>query len=332
MLSTATRRRVPQPAPPSSRGRSLKIAVLMGGVGHEREVSLVSGREVAATLAKEGHKVISWVLDSTDESPLDSLRVGFDVVFIALHGEWGEDGTVQSALAQRGVCYTGSGPEASARAFDKIRAKRLLARAGIPLANHRVVEVPFGERTVRHALRMKPPGPVVVKPARMGSSVGVVLCHDASQLRRALWDGARYGQPLLVEEFIPGRELTCGILGDRTLPIVEVVSARTFYDYKAKYESGSGTKYQVDPHDISDDVKTRIRRIALECHDVLRCDDFSRVDFRYDPDQDRLAVLEVNTIPGMTPTSLLPKAAAAAGISFGALLTRMCRMAMRIPA
>jgi len=332
MLSTAKRRRQPPAAgsPSADRGpRRLSVAVLLGGVGAEREVSLVSGREVAAALAERGHTVHAVRVDASDDAFLEHIPAGTDVVFVALHGEFGEDGTIQHLLARAELPYTGSGPEASARAYDKLRAKRLLRRAGVPLAWHRVLEFPFGERGVRHAVRMTPPGRVVVKPHRAGSSVGVVVCDSPGHVRRALEAGARFRQHLMIEEFIPGRELTCGVLDDQVLPVVEAVSRRGFFDYAAKYDKASGTEYAVDPPDLDPAVRRRIQAVAMASHRALGCDDFSRVDFRYDPDADRLVVLEVNTIPGMTPTSLLPKAAAAAGLDFGALVERLARLALR---
>ncbi len=331
MLSTAQRRRTTRDKIRHDAGRKrLKVAVLMGGVGHERAVSLVSGREIAAALRSAGHLVVPWELTTTDPRQLDGLEMGFDVAFLGLHGEYGEDGTIQQALAERGICYTGSGPEASARAFDKIRAKRLLGRAGVPLAAHGTLEFPFSARGIRHAVRMTGDGPWVVKPVRMGSSVGVSLCRNRGQVRRALEQGAIYRQHQLIEEFVPGHELTCGVLADRPLPVVEAIAQRTFFDYEAKYEKSTGTEYVVEPTTIPESVRAEIRRLALESHRALGCDDYSRTDFRYDPGSGKLVVLEVNTLPGMTKTSLLPKAAGAAGISFVELLTRICSLAMRV--
>lgn len=348
MLSTAKRRRprIEQPADesaerpasgrrawvpggPESRRERLKVAVLLGGPGHEREVSLVSGREVAAALTARGHEVVSVVLAGDDERELDAIPRDVDAVFLALHGEYGEDGQIQAALACRELAYTGSGPEASARAYDKLRAKRHLGRARLPLAQHLVLPYPADERAIRHAVRMTPPERVVVKPARMGSSVGVVICEGAFALRRALEEGQRFAQPLLIEEFIPGHELTCGILDGEPLPVVEAVPERGFFDYQAKYDKTTGTRYVVDPPHLPREVRERIQRVALRAHRALGCEEMSRVDFRYDPTRGRLAILELNTIPGLTPTSLLPKAAAAVGIPFGDLCERLCRLAMR---
>ncbi|MGE0710207.1 MAG: D-alanine--D-alanine ligase [Planctomycetota bacterium] len=331
MLSTAQRRRfhLTEGASPERQPGALHVAVLLGGVGFEREVSLVSGRAVLDALTRRGHRVTPVVLDSSDEAALDAIPRDADVAFLALHGEYGEDGTIQSALARRGIAYTGSGPEASARAFDKLRAKRMFARAGLPLAWQRVLEFPFEQRSVRHTVRMTESLPVVVKPARCGSSVGVTICRTRDQLRRALEEGARFRQDLLVEEFIPGHELTCGVLGDEALPPVEAIAqGGRFFDYRAKYDKTTGTQYVVDPGHLPVEVRAELRRLALAAHQALGCSDFSRTDFRYDPQAGRIVLLETNTIPGLTPTSLLPMAAASVGISFDELAERFCRLAL----
>ncbi|MBL4847731.1 MAG: D-alanine--D-alanine ligase [Planctomycetes bacterium] len=330
MLSTAQHRRIRWTVSERDGARQpsrLHIAVLLGGVGHERSVSLISGRAVIEALELQGHRVTPVVLDSSEDDALDAIPVEADLAFIALHGEYGEDGTIQQALARRGVIYTGSGPESSARAFDKLRAKRHFSRAGIPLAWHRVLDFPTSTRGVRHAVRMTPGLPVVVKPSRCGSSVGVTICKTRDQLTRALEEGARFRQPLLIEEFIPGRELTCGVLGDTPLAPVEAVAQGGFFDFSAKYDKQTGTRYVVDP-ELPSGVRDRIQTLAFAAHQVLGCSDFSRTDFRYDPIQDRLAVLELNTIPGLTPTSLLPMAAAHAGLNFSELAERFCRLAI----
>ena len=329
MLSTAHRRRLPLRRAPASAG-PWRIAVLMGGIGSEREVSLVSGSEVARALSERGHAVTEVVLDSSDDSALDAIPEDTECVFLALHGEYGEDGTIQQSLARRGLCYTGSGPEASARAFDKIRAKRLFARAGLPLAEQRVLRFPFDRRSVRHTMRMLESGTYVVKPARAGSSVGISICTTRGELEEALWAGAAHRQDLLVERFVPGHELTCGVLGRDALPVVEAIPQNGFYDYQAKYDKAQGTTYAVDPEHLPLHLRQAIQEMALMAHEVLGCDDFSRTDFRYDPKRDELVVLETNTIPGLTPTSLLPKGAAARGIDFGMLVERICRLSLNM--
>lgn len=327
MLSTAKRRRPPQ-AHQDHAGGPLRVVVLMGGVGTEREVSLRSGQAVVDALIEGGHRAEAWVLDSSDERALDGLPAGADVAFLALHGEWGEDGGVQRALDARGWAYTGSGPQASELAFDKLRTKQALARAGIPLAADRVLEYPFTPRDLRQALRTAPEGWCVVKPVRMGSSVGVRVCRDQGQIERALRENAVYRQPQLIEEFVPGHELTVGVLDGQALPLIEPVPSQGVYDYTAKYDPQSGTCYKVEPETIPGRVRAQARRIALHTHRVLGCAHVSRVDFRYDPTTGKLVVLELNTLPGMTATSLLPKAAAAAGISFPRLVETLCRLAV----
>lgn len=327
LTTTISRRRLGRES--TDGPESLEVAVLMGGIGHEREVSLRSGRAVADALEARGHRVGAWVLDGDDDAALDAIPHDTDVVFIALHGDYGEDGRVQRALARRDLVYTGSGPEASARAYDKLRTKKVLFRHGVPMAPHRVLPFPFTERDVRHVARLTTSFPVVVKPTRLGSSVGVVVCRDRGQLLRALDENARYRQPQLIEEFIPGHELTCGVLGGQALPVVEPRPAEGVYDFRAKYDKTSGTTYVIEPDAVPADVRAEVRRLALVAHDGLGCADVSRADFRYDPVRGRLALLEVNTIPGMTATSLLPKAAAAAGLEFPALVERIARLAIR---
>ncbi len=340
MLATTSHRRRPRPSdddrPAGDRSADagdgperLRVAVLMGGVGHEREVSLRTGRAVTDALAEGGHRAEAWVLDADRDEALDALPRALDCVFIALHGDYGEDGRVQRALAERGFVYTGSGPRASARAYDKLTTKRFLGRFGVPVAPQRVLPFPFTSRDLRHALRLIPAYPVVVKPTRMGSSVGVVVCRDRSQVQRALEENARFEQPQLIEEFVPGHELTCGVLGREALPVVEPVPFEGTYDYRAKYDPEARTSYRIEPEAIPARVRDEVRRLALVAHDALGCADLSRCDFRYDPARDNLVALEVNTIPGMTATSLLPKAAAASGLPFPKLVERICRLAIR---
>lgn len=334
MLTTAQRSRPPQAHTRggSDPGDPLRVVVLMGGVGTEREVSLRTGKAVVEALRQGGHHPEPRVLESSDERALDGLPREAAVVFLALHGEWGEDGGVQRALDARGWTYTGSGPEASELAFDKQRTKEALRRAGIPVAHDAVLPFPFGARELRQALEAAPAGKVVVKPVRMGSSVGVRVCADRAEVERALTENAVYRQPQLIEEFVPGHELTVGIVGEEALPLIEPVPSQGVYDYTAKYDPEAGTSYRVEPEAIPAHVRAQARRLALHTHVVLGCRQVSRVDLRWDPVRDRLVVLELNTLPGMTGTSLLPKAAAAAGISFPRLVERLCRQALGVGA
>jgi D-alanine-D-alanine ligase len=317
--------------PARRRTNTLRIAVLMGGVSSEREVSLRSGKAVVAALAKLGHEALAIDIDSDGHDALDHLPRDVDAAFIALHGRFGEDGEVQRRLAGLGVAYTGSGPAASARAFDKAWTKAILRAADVPVAKDVTIEWPFRARDVRSAVRRAESfgaDGLVVKPAREGSSVGVTICRTLAQAMRAAWRARSFEQPLLVEQFVKGRELTVAILGGQPLPPIEVVPALAFYDYKAKYDPSSGTRYRVAPDDLPPGVTERVQQVALAAHLALGCEDVSRVDIRLD-EKGQPFVLEVNTIPGLTATSLLPKAAAAAGIGFEELCEHLVKRAIR---
>lgn len=309
------------------RTRALKIAVLMGGVSSEREVSLRSGKAVATALGAAGHEAQGVVIDSDGDDALDGVPAGIDCAFLALHGRFGEDGEIQRRLQAAGIPYTGSGPTASAKAFDKAWTKAILRASGIPVARDVLVEYPFRARDLRAAIKRAPSSHLVVKPTKEGSSVGVSICTSLAQALKAAWRARIFRQPLLVEEFIAGRELTVAVLGDEALPAIEVVPALAFYDYKAKYDPTSGTRYRVNPEDVASDVIEAAKEVALASHRALGCEDVSRVDIRIDG-HGRPFVLEVNTIPGMTATSLLPKAAGAAGISFEGLCELLVKRAI----
>jgi D-alanine-D-alanine ligase len=317
--------------PVRSRARTLRIAVLMGGVSSEREVSLRSGKAVVQALAKLGHEALAVEIDSDGPDALRGLPPDVDAAFLALHGRFGEDGEVQTRLQVLGVPYTGSGPAASARAFDKAWTKEILRARGVPVAEDVVLGWPFRARDVarevRRAASFAQDG-LVVKPVREGSSVGVTIVKTVAQAMRAAWKARSFEQPLLVERFVKGRELTVAILGGVALPPIEVVPALAFYDYRAKYDPSSGTRYRVDPDDLPPGVRAAVERAALQAHEALGCEDVSRVDVRVS-ESGAPYVLEVNTIPGLTATSLLPKAAAAAGIGFEELCLRLVQRAIR---
>jgi D-alanine-D-alanine ligase len=296
-----------------------RIAVLKGGRSAEREVSLVSGRECAAALRQEGFDVVE-----IDAGPdvADVLRQDPpDVVFNALHGRWGEDGCVQGILEWLGIPYTHSGVLASALAMKKDAAKVVLAAAGVPVPDG--VTVHRLEAAKRHVL----PPPYVVKPVSEGSSVGVIIVredrsHPPQELGREDWP---YGDLVLVEKYIAGRELTCAVMGDRALDVIDIRPATgVFYDYDAKYAKGGSI--HVLPAEIKPNVYQRVRELALTAHQALGCRGVSRADLRYDDTPNgtgELVVLEVNTQPGMTETSLVPEIAAYAGYSFGELVKWM---------
>jgi D-alanine-D-alanine ligase len=299
------------------------IGVLMGGTSSEREVSLRSGAAVSAALRSLGHAVVDIDLRTETGAELDAHKI--DVAFIAMHGRFGEDGTLQRLLQERAIPFTGSGPAASRAAMDKVEAKRLFKQHGVDTPPHRVLargdSVALLEQCAR-ALGY----PVVMKPRAEGSSVGVTVHRD----RTTLLDGAaevfRHDAIALMEKFIGGRELTVGILDGEALPIVEMRPKDGFFSYDAKYKRGD-TQYLVDPP-MSDLDKRRVQRAALEAHKSLGCEGVSRVDVILTP-LCSVHVLEVNTIPGMTERSLLPKAAAAAGLPFPNLCYRLVELALR---
>ena len=295
------------------------VAVLMGGFSSERPVSLSSGTACADALEAEGFQVTRIDVDRDVSAKLAALRP--DVVFNALHGPFGEDGTIQGVLEYLEIPYTHSGVLASALAMDKEKAKGVAAAAGIPVAQSEVIN--------RFAFPaehpMKPP--YVVKPVREGSSFGVVIVqedqsHPPQIIRSPEW---RYGEQVLVERYIYGRELTCGVMGDQVLGVTEVVPmGHGFYDYDAKYVAG-GSKHVI-PAEISPNIYQKIQSLALRAHQAIGCRGVSRSDFRYDDrfsEDGEIIWLEINTQPGMTPTSLVPEMAGHAGYSFGEFLRWM---------
>lgn len=295
--------------------RAMRVSVLKGGISAEREVSLRTGAAVAGALRGLGHDVTEVVVESEDFR----VPAGCEAVFVALHGTFGEDGEVQRILEVRGVPYTGCGPESSARAFDKLASKRAFVAAGVPTPEFAVC----GPETERPPLV----GPMVVKPPRQGSSVGVTRLGDPSRWREALAEALRFDDPVLVERMVIGRELTVGILGDEALPVVEIVPREGFYDYANKYTAGR-TEYRC-PAPLPAEVTGSVRAAALAAHRSLGCEIYSRVDVLLD-ESGAPWVLEVNTIPGMTETSLLPKAAAAAGLPFPALCEKILSLSLEL--
>lgn len=295
-----------------------KIGVLAGGPSSEREISLKSGEAVYKALRKSG--LNSIFIDVHDRIEEDIKKAGVDIVFIALHGGFGEDGTVQKLLEGFGIPYTGSGPEASRLALDKLASRMIFRNVGIDVPKYKVFK--RRDRLKIDDLNM----PIIVKPQREGSSVGLSRVFDLKDLDKAVRKAFSYGNKILIEEFIKGRELTVGILDDKPLPVIEIVPKRGFYDYYAKYESPD-TKYLV-PATIRKRFFIKAQKIGERAHKVLGCRFFSRVDMILD-DDGKIYVLEVNTIPGLTSRSLLPKAAEAAGIDFNNLCKEILKGAVR---
>lgn len=294
--------------------RPLTLAVLLGGPSAEREVSLRSGAAVARALRQRGHQV-----HEIDALPGWKLPTGTDVVFLALHGTYGEDGVVQQELEALGAAYTGCGVAASQVAFDKVLTKERLVAQGIPTARFLVLDDP----ATPWPEGWRPP--VVVKPVCQGSSVGLGFVDTVDQWPAALAQCLRHDRRALIEERILGREVTVGILEGRALPVVEVRPHSGAYDYQSKYTSGA-TEY-LCPAPFDEAVTRRLQAAALGAFEAVGGRDYARVDVMVRAGRDPF-VLEVNTLPGMTETSLLPKAAAAAGLDFGALCQRMVELAL----
>jgi D-alanine-D-alanine ligase len=330
----------------------VKVAVLFGGVSEERDVSIASGAQVVKGLRQAGHDVVavdtaSGPLDAAaehalltrgispappDAQTLDLLRTGdataivrapelqgVDVLFLALHGGTGEDGTLQALLDLTGIPYTGSGMLGSAVAMDKDISKRLFVSADVPTPEWLMapVSVPAVEAGFGW--------PAVVKPSKQGSTVGLTVVKRPQDFETALELAYRFDDEVMVERFIPGRELTVPVLGDDALPVGEIISSHEIFDYEAKYQPGGAQ--EIFPADLPGALVIEAQRLALTAHRALKLRGLSRVDFRLDA-EGALWCLEVNTLPGLTAASLFPKGAAAAGIGFPQLCDRLCRIAL----
>jgi len=272
---------------------------------------------VAKALHGLGYDVVE--IDAQKDLPARLVAERIDVVFIALHGRYGEDGSVQGLLEYMFIPYTGSGVLASSAAMDKVFAKQVFVQHGIPTPRHAVFY--SAEEALAAADALPFPYPVVVKPAREGSSVGVHICKSAEAFREGVRDAAKYAGALLVEQFVKGREVQGGVLDDEALGVIEVVAAREFYDYEAKYKAGSGTQY-LFPAPLPPDQYDRVNEVCLAAHKALGCAGGTRSDVIITPNGE-VSLLEVNTLPGMTESSLLPKIAAGRGIGFAQLCERI---------
>ncbi|MGH7081968.1 MAG: D-alanine--D-alanine ligase [Acetobacteraceae bacterium] len=297
---------------------SKRVAVLQGGISAEREVSLSTGAEVIAALTEAGFAVTPITVGADLTALIAALTPPPDVVFNALHGRFGEDGAIQGVLDWLGIPYTHSGVRASALAMDKIAAKAAFAAAGLPVARHVLIALDA-------LVEAEPmPRPFVIKPPNQGSSVGVAIIHEGDNRLAEISAEWNFGPLALVEEFIPGRELTVGVMAGEPLAVTEIRPADGFYDYDAKYVPG-GSRHVI-PAALHPAAYARAMEIAATAHAALGCRGASRADLRYDDTQGepgRLVLLEINTQPGLTPTSLLPEQAAHRGMSFPALCAWM---------
>jgi D-alanine-D-alanine ligase len=300
-----------------------RVAVLFGGISAEREVSLASGAQCIAALREAGFEVAPIEVGADLAATIGAITAAKpDAVFNTLHGRFGEDGCIQGVLDWMQIPYTGSGIRASAIAMDKPAAKTLLAAAGIPLASHLLVT----PEELESADPM--PRPFVVKPPNEGSSVGVTILREGDNRRSIIAREWRHGPRIMVESYVPGRELTVAVLGDRALAVTEITTDLQFYDYDAKYADG-GSRHAI-PAPVHPDIARQAMEVAVAAHRALGCRGVSRADFRYDDtagEPGRLVLLEVNTQPGMTRTSLVPEQAAHVGIPFPALCAWMVEQA-----
>lgn len=331
----------------------MKITVLMGGTSSERNVSLASGTRIAQALREKGHEVIALdpargLISAKEEEELRSSKVGAepptleslskfaegtflpnltsmkeikgaDVVFLGLHGGQGEDGTIQALLDMAHVRYTGSGHLASALAMDKDLSKRLFRSADVNTADW--LMAPAAIEQVEGILGL----PVVVKPSKQGSTVGLSVVKKRADLARAIEEAGKYDDEVMIERFVPGRELTVGVLGDVALPVGEIISKHEIYDYECKYTAGMAT--EEFPAKISPEATERIQQQALAAFKALKLGGCARIDFRL-TEEGEFYCLEANTLPGMTQFSLIPQGAAAMGISFPELCERIVRLAL----
>ncbi len=330
----------------------MKVAVLFGGTSEERDVSIASGAQVVAALREAGHQVVAvdtarGVLDGEAErrllasgvSPvpperaaLDVLRTGnpsellsapalgdADVIFLALHGGAGEDGTLQALLDLVGIPYTGSGHMASAVAMDKDISKRLFRDAGVPTPDWIMAPADAAEVEERFGL------PVIVKPSKQGSTVGLSVVKRLEDFDAAVEEAFRFDDEVMIEAFVAGRELTVPVLGGRALPVGEIIPRHEIFDYECKYQPGMSE--EIFPADVPAAVAEEAQQLALAAHAALKLGQYSRIDFRMDA-MGGLWCLEANTLPGMTAASLFPKGARAAGLSFPEVCERICRLAL----
>ena len=297
--------------------KSKREGVLFGGLSSEREVSLRTGAAVAGALRGLGYDVVD--IDVGKDLPARLIAEKVDVAWLALHGRYGEDGCIQGLLEAMFIPYTGSGVMASAVGMDKVYAKEIFVSRGIPTPPYRAFS--SAEAALAEADRLPSPFPVVVKPSREGSSVGVHICKTRDEYTAAVKEAATHAGTLLVEQFIKGREVQGGVLDNEALGVIEVKAAREFYDYEAKYQAGSGTQY-LFPAPLPPDLYARVNAVSLAAHVALGCSGGSRSDVIVTESGD-VFLLEINTLPGMTASSLLPKIAAGRGLDFPALCERL---------
>ena len=308
-----------------------KVIVLMGGSSAEREISIKTGNQIYDALKSKGYP--AETIDMSPDIVEDLRSASGDLVFIALHGSPGEDGTIQGLLDTLEIPYVGSGVLASALGMDKFRSKLFFAAIGIPSPFYMLIHKKELEESSLDQMSDKLIDsiglPLVIKPVREGSAIGVTIVREKEKVKEAIEKGINHGDELIVEECIIGTEITVGVIGNedhRTLPIVEIVSDNDFYDFEAKYE---GKSRHIIPARISDEEAEKAIRYSIAAHRGLGCRDFSRVDFMVGKEDSIPYILEINTIPGMTPVSLFPDAAKADGLEFPELIDELVKLSIK---
>lgn len=304
--------------------RDLKIALLVGGPGAEREVSLVSGKSVYEALTQAGFTNITQV---DVHGPDFQLPEGTELAYNIIHGTFGEDGSLQTILEKRGIPYTGAGSHSSAVCFDKSKAKKAFLNADVPTPRAEILDCSNG------IIMPSIPLPFVIKPPCEGSSVGVHIVHNQEDVIPAMEEAITHGSTVLVEEFIQGKELTVGIIDGEVLPVIHICPRSGFYDLSNKYpwmNMGGGTDY-ICPADIPEETAAKVQEAALKAYNAAGVEVYGRVDVLLREEDNAPFVLEINTIPGMTPSSLLPKAAAAAGCPYEKLCEKIAELSLAIP-
>ena len=303
----------------------MKVGVLYGGTSAEREVSLSSGKGIMSALKENGHEVIG--VDFHPERLTEVMELDVDIVFIGLHGKFGEDGRIQGLLDMLQIPYVGSGVLGSAVAMDKAKSKKVLKDSGVRLAkdlvlnksdDYRAIDLPFGY-------------PVVVKPNSEGSTIGLTIAQNEEELTTGIEEAFRFDQTVILEEFVSGTEVTVAVMGSKgdvkSLPVVEIVPKNAYYDYESKYAEG-GSEHIV-PARISPTYTELIQHQSVVAHELLGCETYSRVDYIVPLDGSEPVFLEVNTLPGMTPTSLFPDAARAIGYSYEQMIENLIQLGLK---
>ncbi|WP_042166323.1 D-alanine--D-alanine ligase [Paenibacillus gorillae] len=290
----------------------MKVGVIMGGVSSEREVSLLTGKEMIANLDRNKYEVVPVVLDSKRD--LIEKSAGIDIALLALHGKYGEDGTVQGTLESLGIPYTGCGVLSSSVSMDKDLSKKLLRFENVPTGNW--IQVESLEELSAVDVEARLGLPVVVKPNSGGSSIGTKLVKSKEAIAEAVQEALEWDRSVMIEQFIGGQEITCAILNGKLLPIVAIKANAEFFDYTSKYEDGGADEQIIE---LPAEVQARVEAAALACYRALKCSVYARIDMII-TEEGMPFVLEANTLPGLTKNSLLPKSASAAGISFSELL------------